>query len=52
LLSDITSDSPFNRRIFVQVFSIKNGEAALAFKTLPGTPINRLELGGAIGTLR
>jgi hypothetical protein len=36
----------------VQVFNIRNGEAALAFKTLPGSSINRLELGGALGTIR
>ncbi len=37
---------------YVQVFNIRNGEAALAFKTLPGSSINRLELGGALGTIR
>lgn len=33
----------------VQLFSVKRGEIQLAFKTLPGDKITRLNLGGALG---
>ena len=37
----------------VQVFSVaKNQEIAHTFKTLPGQPISRIELGGALGTVK
>ena len=36
----------------VQVFFIKNGEPNFVFRTLPGAKVNRMELGGALGTVR
>lgn len=33
----------------VQLFTMKKGEVQLGFKTLPGKPITRIELGGALG---
>ncbi|XP_072170884.1 BBSome complex member BBS7-like [Diadema setosum] len=35
----------------IQCFNIKKGEAVMAFKTLPGPKITRLELGGTLGSL-
>ncbi|XP_071846430.1 BBSome complex member BBS7-like isoform X1 [Apostichopus japonicus] len=34
----------------LQCFNMKKGEAQVAFKTLPGTKITRVELGGALGS--
>ena len=34
------------------MFSCKKGEVSHAFKTLPGSEITRLELGGALGKYR
>ncbi|XP_069686041.1 BBSome complex member BBS7-like isoform X2 [Periplaneta americana] len=36
----------------LQVFSVKKGDIQLGFKTLPGSAISRLELGGALGTVK
>ncbi|XP_026282098.1 Bardet-Biedl syndrome 7 protein homolog [Frankliniella occidentalis] len=36
----------------LQSFSMKKGEQQMVFKTLPGTPISRVCLGGAIGTIK
>ncbi|KAJ9601052.1 hypothetical protein L9F63_000787 [Diploptera punctata] len=36
----------------LQVFSLKKGDIQLNFKTLPGPGISRLELGGALGTVK
>ncbi len=36
----------------LQVFSIKRQEVQQSFKTLPTLPITRLELGGALGTIK
>lgn len=36
----------------VQVFFMKSGEPNFVFRTLPGTPVRRMELGGALGTVR
>ena len=36
----------------LQVFSSKKGEIHHQFKTLPGPEITRLELGGALGTIK
>ena len=36
----------------VQVFFMKNGEPNYVFRTLPGAKVNRMELGGALGTVR
>ena len=36
----------------VQVFFMKNGEPNYVFRTLPGPKVNRMELGGALGTVR
>jgi Bardet-Biedl syndrome 7 protein len=36
----------------LQVFSVKKQEVGYAFKTLPTGPITRLELGGALGTVK
>ncbi|TRY73217.1 hypothetical protein TCAL_01950 [Tigriopus californicus] len=36
----------------LQVFSMKRQDVTLAFKTLPGPEIRRLELGGALGTVK
>ena len=34
------------------MFNIKSGVPNIVFKTLPGPKINRVELGGALGTVR
>ena len=34
------------------MFNIKSGVPNIVFKTLPGLKINRVELGGALGTVR
>ena len=36
----------------LQVFVVKAGEPNFVFRTLPGAPITRMELGGALGTVR
>ena len=36
----------------VQTFFMKNGEPNFVFRTLPGTKVKRMELGGALGTVR
>ncbi|XP_075234502.1 BBSome complex member BBS7-like [Lycorma delicatula] len=36
----------------VQLFSLKKGEIQVAFKTLPGEKITRIQLGGALGTIQ
>lgn len=36
----------------VQCFGIKRGDVQTLFKTLPGTKVSRLELGGAVGTVK
>ena len=36
----------------VQVFFMKSGEPNYVFRTLPGTKVKRMELGGALGTVR
>ena len=36
----------------LQVFSVKKQEISHVFKSLPTGPITRLELGGALGTVK
>ena len=36
----------------LQVFSVKKQEISHVFKSLPTAPITRLELGGALGTVK
>ncbi|KDR14735.1 Bardet-Biedl syndrome 7 protein homolog isoform X2 [Zootermopsis nevadensis] len=36
----------------LQVFSVKKGDIQIGFKTLPSAGISRLELGGALGTVK
>ncbi|XP_047121866.1 Bardet-Biedl syndrome 7 protein homolog isoform X3 [Schistocerca piceifrons] len=36
----------------LQVFGVKKGEIHLVFKTLPGSPVSCLQLGGALGTVQ
>lgn len=36
---------------FLQLFSMKRGALQLGFKTVPGKPVTRLELGGALGKI-